>query len=96
MMTEVLASAGLVSGSQTGTAGSSGTCFSLSFLLPCLPNKPATKLFLRLATFTFSGLGFSPTGVDSSTLAGGVISPARGDALMFDRDYDHVSRIGTR
>lgn len=69
--------------------GKSGTCFSFSFLLPCFPNKPATKLFLRLATLTFSGLAFS--GVVSSTLVGGVISPAKGDALMFERDYDQVS-----
>lgn len=69
--------------------GKSGTCFSFSFLLPCLPNKPATKLFLRLATLTFTDLGFS--GVVSSTLVGGVISPAKGDVLMFERDYDQVS-----
>lgn len=69
--------------------GKSGisSCFSFSFLLPDLPNKPATKLFLRLATFTFSGSLFSPTGVVSSRLVGGVSSPARGDALMLERDY---------
>lgn len=76
---------------QNGTQGKSGTCFSFSFLFPCLPNKPATKLFLRLATLVFLGLGVSPTGVVSSTLAGGVISPANGDVLMFERDYDQVS-----
>lgn len=71
--------------------GKSGNCFSFSFLLPCLPNKPATKLFLRLATLNFSGLGFS--GVVSSTLVGGVSSPAKGDALMLERDYDQVSIV---
>lgn len=55
-----------------------------------LPNSPATKLFLRLATLTFSGLVFSPAGEVSFTLVGGVISPAKGDALMFERDYSQV------
>lgn len=73
----------------------SDVCFSFSFFA-FLPNKPATKLFRRLATFA----GFSsPTGA-SSTLVGGVISPvatsARPDGLMLLRDCHQVSQAFSR
>lgn len=67
-----------------GAPEASGTCFLFSFLESDLPNRPATKLFLRLATLMFSGL--STTGGLSSALVGGVTSPVGGEALIFEND----------
>lgn len=64
----------------------SATCFLFSFLESDFPNKPATKLFLRLMTLV-EIWGFSAAvGGPSSALVGGVMSPARFEVLKFEKD----------
>lgn len=88
--TSVLASIGGSNANHLALPGPYGSvvCFSFSFKFD-RPNKPAMKLFRRLATLT----GLSPTGI-SSVLLGGVISPAGaadGVVLMFESDFVYVS-----